>query len=221
MFLFYCSFLLLDSSALLSDPMLLIDRKDRAFAALAGRPPGRSYAETADQADEAIRSEGRAAGFLGRVSPHLRGHFPAINAGAMHGKGTLMPINLDNKHNNPMVARLVQNPHIRRMAAFASGRISHCSMFSIRIHEDLPQLLLLIMRQSYTTIINYILANCSTAICQILTDYFPPMSVFFRLRPSILDPTHGRTSIGTPRTSLMGGALFTPLAILIRPKAGI
>lgn len=103
--------------------MLLIDRQDRVFAALAGRPPGNSYADAARHADEAIRSEGAAAGLLGRVSPHLRGHFPAINAGAMHGKGTLMPINLNNKRNNPMIARLVNNPHIRRMAAFASGEI--------------------------------------------------------------------------------------------------
>lgn len=38
----------------------------------------------------------------------------------MHGKGTVNPINLSTKDNGPMVARLLKNPHVRRLAAFAS-----------------------------------------------------------------------------------------------------
>lgn len=98
----------------------MIDQKDRICVALVGRPNQQDYKDAALSLHETLLREGTAAGMTDRAIPHLRGHFPAINVGAMHGKGTVNPINLSTKDNDPMVARLLKNPHVRRLAAFAS-----------------------------------------------------------------------------------------------------
>lgn len=107
------------------DPILVVDEKDRVCVALVGRPKQEAYRAAALSVHEALLVEGVAAGLTERAVPHLRGRFPAINVGAMHGKGTTNPINLSTKGNEPMIARLLKNPHVRQLAAFAS-----CELFS-------------------------------------------------------------------------------------------
>ncbi len=65
-------------------------------------------------------SEGATTGLTERTVPHNRGRFPAINVGAMHAKGTINPINLSIKGKEATVARLLKNPHVWKLAAFAS-----------------------------------------------------------------------------------------------------
>lgn len=78
---------------------------------------------------ETLLKEGASAGLNNRTVPHLCGRFPAINVGAMHGKGTVNPIDLSTEGNSPIVVRLLKNPHVRRLAAFASCRRRFISFF--------------------------------------------------------------------------------------------
>ncbi len=89
-----------------------------------GRPKQDAYKASALSLHETLVAEGAATGLTERAVPHNRGHFPAINVGAMHGKGTINPINLSTKGKEAAVARLLKNPHVRKLAAFASCKFN-------------------------------------------------------------------------------------------------
>ncbi|KJA12746.1 hypothetical protein HYPSUDRAFT_210166 [Hypholoma sublateritium FD-334 SS-4] len=83
------------------DPILVVDEKDRVCLALVGRPKEECYWAAATSVHETLLAEGAAAGLTENAVLHLRGRFPALNVGAMHGKGTTNPINLSTKGNEP------------------------------------------------------------------------------------------------------------------------
>ncbi len=122
-------------SAKYSDPILVVDARNRVCVALAGRPDQEAYRVAAQSVHETLLAEGAAAGLPARTDPHLRGHFPAINCGAMHAKGTTNPINLSASGNKPMIARLLKNPHVRRLAAFASCELVFSHLYPVDRHE--------------------------------------------------------------------------------------
>jgi hypothetical protein len=52
---------------------------------------------------------------------HRRGLFAAINVGLSYGKGQSTPTWLHNNAYEGLVARLLANEHLNRLATFASG----------------------------------------------------------------------------------------------------
>ena len=89
-----------------------------------GRPKQNAYKASALSLHETLVAEGATTGLTERAAPHNRGHFPAINVGAMHGNGTVNPNNLSAKGQEATVARLLKNPHVRKLAAFASCKFN-------------------------------------------------------------------------------------------------
>ncbi|KAF7361039.1 hypothetical protein MSAN_01134400 [Mycena sanguinolenta] len=63
---------------------------------------------------------------------HRRGLFAAINVGLIFGKGSLAPSCLDNKQHTGLADRLCANPHIIRMANFASFAFA---LWAPRLHD--------------------------------------------------------------------------------------
>ena len=109
---------------LFRDPILVVDQQDRVCLALVGRPKQEDYKASALSVHETLLAERTTLGLTESATPSICGYFPAINVGAMHGKGTINPINLSTKGNEATVARLLKNPHVRKLAAFASCKFS-------------------------------------------------------------------------------------------------
>lgn len=99
----------------------IVDKKKRVVAVLAGQPKDAGYATATDAAFLSIIKEGDAASFHPKETHHRRGAFPAINVGVTHGKGTKSPVYLNNHQHGPMMDRLLADPNVQRLAAFASS----------------------------------------------------------------------------------------------------
>ncbi|KAG6809553.1 hypothetical protein H0H92_015830 [Tricholoma furcatifolium] len=99
----------------------LVCKDGRIFAVLAGQPNDPSYEESCRLATEAIMQEGRNATFTQSELNHKRGNFPAVNVGVTMGLGATYPTNLGH---SSMMDRLLNNPHIQRLAHFADGTCS-------------------------------------------------------------------------------------------------
>ncbi|KAF9472356.1 hypothetical protein BDN70DRAFT_818808 [Pholiota conissans] len=67
-----------------------------------------------------MESLGTGNGLSGRVEPHRRGHFPALNTGILHGIGTKTPVNLNTKKHTCVAEALLARSDVRRLAHFAS-----------------------------------------------------------------------------------------------------
>ncbi|KAJ7127600.1 hypothetical protein C8R43DRAFT_897392 [Mycena crocata] len=104
-----------------SDARPLVDAQGRIFAVLAGQPRDPSYAAAVARAYAAITHEGDAAHFPYDMRHHRRGLFAAINVGLFYCKGQSVPCWLRTRTYTDMVARLLANEDIRRMAVFASA----------------------------------------------------------------------------------------------------
>ncbi|KAJ7635424.1 hypothetical protein B0H17DRAFT_1149698 [Mycena rosella] len=69
----------------------------------------------------AFQAEAAAAKFpRSQYLHHRGGSFPALNVGMFHGKETCAPITLNNGIYNGLLVCLLANPHINRMAVYAS-----------------------------------------------------------------------------------------------------
>ncbi|KAJ7243702.1 hypothetical protein C8J57DRAFT_1083566 [Mycena rebaudengoi] len=99
----------------------LVDLQDRIFAVLVGQPCDEAYAQAARRVFDLIRREGNASAFPSSMSKHRRGPFPALNVGLSYGKGQRVPSFLDNGIYASMLARLVGDPDVKRMATSASA----------------------------------------------------------------------------------------------------
>lgn len=100
--------------------MVGVDSSKRICVAFVGRPDDRTYADCCSTAYALMEQAGKKAGLVEHVEPHRRGHFAALNVGATHGKGTMRPLNLNNKQYAPLVKELLATPELRRIASFAS-----------------------------------------------------------------------------------------------------
>ncbi|KAF8958201.1 hypothetical protein BDZ97DRAFT_1668818, partial [Flammula alnicola] len=107
-----------------STPILVVDSKGRVAAAFVGRPNDPSFVASSEAVYDAMEEEGETAGFQPKTAPHRRGHFTAVNVGVTHGQGTDHPVYLDNHQHTAMMGRLVSNPHVKRLAAFASASLA-------------------------------------------------------------------------------------------------
>ncbi|KAJ7790143.1 hypothetical protein B0H14DRAFT_2396692, partial [Mycena olivaceomarginata] len=102
----------------------LVDLHSRVFAVLVGQPCKHKYQASVRATYNRITAEGIAAGFPAHMRKHRRGLFAVINVSLTYGKGCATPSWLNNKEYcciSPLAERLLANPHINRMANFASG----------------------------------------------------------------------------------------------------
>ncbi|KAJ7814815.1 hypothetical protein B0H14DRAFT_3476705 [Mycena olivaceomarginata] len=99
----------------------LVDVHGRIFVVLAGQPRKQEYHASVRAAYDIITAQDIAAGFPVCMQKHRRGLFAAINVGLTYGKGCSFPSWIDNKQYDPIAQCLLADPHINRMANFASG----------------------------------------------------------------------------------------------------
>jgi len=114
-----------------SEARPLKDACGRHLTVLAGQPSDPSYADAANCTLDALLAEGEAAKFSPAQSDHKRGGFPAVNAGVLYGQGHTIPAVVDLGCHGPMVHRLLQNPHIQRIASYMSCRCSPHPLVSV------------------------------------------------------------------------------------------
>ncbi|KAJ7358529.1 hypothetical protein DFH08DRAFT_687585, partial [Mycena albidolilacea] len=128
----------------------LVDIHGRVFAVLVGQPRKQKYQASVHAAYDTIANEGIAAGLPAYMRKHRRGLFAAINVGLTYGMDCTIPCWLNNKNYNPLAGRLLADPHINKMANFASGAFAswaprlyqhyHNNDQKLRIkHPDLPR----------------------------------------------------------------------------------
>ncbi|KAH6894810.1 hypothetical protein BKA70DRAFT_1117427 [Coprinopsis sp. MPI-PUGE-AT-0042] len=102
----------------------IVDSKtDKVFAVLVAAPNDPTYRSACAKVAEVLESHGRSGKFTNEELHHKRGTFPAVNIGISYGQGSVKPGNLRNKDPR-MVAALLANVHIQRVAVFASYALS-------------------------------------------------------------------------------------------------
>ncbi|KAJ7669094.1 hypothetical protein B0H17DRAFT_896597, partial [Mycena rosella] len=82
------------------------------------------------------------------MAHHRRGGFVALNVGLTYGKGHRVPSRIDNSDHNPLLARLLANRDIERMATFASAAFGiwaptlykYYKKYDGALHAHLPHL---------------------------------------------------------------------------------
>ena len=104
-----------------SDLLLIIDGKDRIIGACVGPPDVAAWPEVQRAAFDKLNAERERAQFSSKEADHRRGQFPAVNIGISMGTGPSHPGVLKLGKHTEMVARLVADPNIIRMANHASG----------------------------------------------------------------------------------------------------
>ncbi|KAJ7066859.1 hypothetical protein B0H15DRAFT_958294 [Mycena belliarum] len=112
------------------DSRPIIDAQGRIIAVLAGRPDDPTYLAAADAVYSAMKMEASALHLPRTLFSKRRGAFPALNVGTYYGKGTRSATQLDNGVYDPLLARLLANPHLNRMAVYAScecASLTHAS----------------------------------------------------------------------------------------------
>ncbi|KAJ7159362.1 hypothetical protein C8R43DRAFT_882012 [Mycena crocata] len=110
----------------------LVDKSGRIFAVLAGQPRDPTYATAVARVFATVMQEGADARFSYEMRHHRRGLFAAINVGLSYGKGQTAPAWLQNGTYTAMIARLLRNQDVGRMATFASA--SFC-LWAPRLYE--------------------------------------------------------------------------------------
>ncbi|KAJ7603549.1 hypothetical protein DFH06DRAFT_1022157 [Mycena polygramma] len=119
------------SQASPSDPRPLVDSLGRIFAVLAGQPSDPSYTTSAAAAFAALKNAAAAAQFPADMRRHRRGLFAAINVGLSYGKGQSVPSWLHNKQYDGLADSLLADPHLNRMATYASAAFA---LWAPRLH---------------------------------------------------------------------------------------
>lgn len=107
---------------------------------LSGRPHDKSYVESATEMYRVMVVEGECAHFSPSESYHkTRGEYAAVNAGICYGIGHNEVKDLDLGRHEPMVNRLLNNPHVQRVASYMSGRLHQFSCFFPPHHSLIVQ----------------------------------------------------------------------------------
>lgn len=111
------------TAAFYRDLLLIFDAKDRVIGACVGPPDVVGWPAVHQAAFEKLNAEGERAHFTKGERVHRRGRFPAINVGISMGTGPSHPGNLQLGNHAKMVARLLADRNIIRMANHASGML--------------------------------------------------------------------------------------------------
>ncbi|PPQ96514.1 hypothetical protein CVT26_010430, partial [Gymnopilus dilepis] len=107
-------------------PRPVVDAQERVVAAFCGRMSDPRYLDSCKEVYELFTSVGEDPGLQEEASKNRRGFFPVINIGITHGKGTTRPVNLHETKDQPskyddLVQRILQSPHLNRIATFQSS----------------------------------------------------------------------------------------------------
>ncbi|KAH6884700.1 hypothetical protein BKA70DRAFT_1445725 [Coprinopsis sp. MPI-PUGE-AT-0042] len=94
----------------------------RIFMVLVSPPGDPSYQEACTKCFELLRDWSCKGTFTVDELQHRRGAFPAVNISTSYGQGSKRPGNLKNR-DEAMARDLLRNPHVQRIAAFASGEL--------------------------------------------------------------------------------------------------
>ncbi|KAJ7157520.1 hypothetical protein C8R43DRAFT_1125210 [Mycena crocata] len=106
------------------DSQPIVDARGRIVAVLAGQPRDETYAAAAAAAYSSLTKERASAHFPASLSKQPRGPFPALNVGLTYGKGQRVPSRLATGIHSALLQRLIGDPNIKRMAAYASAAFS-------------------------------------------------------------------------------------------------
>lgn len=98
-----------------------MDRAGKVLAVLVGQPQSLDYAESAREVYRAMSDAASLEKFKPDEKNHRRGDFPVLNLGVTFPLGGRSPTNLNAGGHERAAAELLQNPHVSRMATFASG----------------------------------------------------------------------------------------------------
>lgn len=100
----------------------LADSDGRVFGVLAGMPKDKGWAEVGAAAAKAIEEARLQVNIPPKLSNHCRGQFPALAVGISHGGGQTEPCVLQNYGNSPVLARLLNESSLKRIAGFTNSK---------------------------------------------------------------------------------------------------
>ncbi|KAF9527082.1 hypothetical protein CPB83DRAFT_429994 [Crepidotus variabilis] len=95
----------------------VLDSLKRVVVVLVGMPHGESYKASIRNAFKLMEKLGGSASFSDKETSHLRGHFPAINAGISLGPGGKIPTRVLVGSHEEMVQCLLDNKDVQRLAS--------------------------------------------------------------------------------------------------------
>lgn len=142
-----------------SKPCVLLDSEDRVIVVLAGQPSSEAdptwSPSVVKAAGDAMQDACSSNNFSEEQSNHRRGQYPAVSVGISFGGGQQLPGNLviTSLAHKAMVARLLSNTAIIRLATFASGE------FFIN-----------------TVMLSALMQNLCSGICYVVTQTLPTLS---------------------------------------------
>ncbi|KAG6834762.1 hypothetical protein H0H93_007570, partial [Arthromyces matolae] len=113
-------------------PVALVDRDDRVYAVLTGRPDDSTYVSAADEVFELLMHEGRVHDLPEVGDVHKRGNFPVFNVGYTYGNGGQEPSVRKNGKFDAMLERIMNNGHMQRLTSYASSTLQ---LWAPRLHE--------------------------------------------------------------------------------------
>jgi hypothetical protein len=102
----------------------------RVFAACIARPTHKDFDGILTGAYEAIEGAFKRTQFKDKELHHRRGDFAQVTTGVSYGVGRKAATNLKHKHHNRMVAELLQDINIQRLAQFSSGEPNYIGDWS-------------------------------------------------------------------------------------------
>ncbi|KAH7918686.1 hypothetical protein BV22DRAFT_993901, partial [Leucogyrophana mollusca] len=118
-------------------PHVIVDAEDRILAVLAGRPDDPTWDDVVEDATKALHEAGLAAKIPVKKRRHRRGEYPALAAGVSYGGGQTVPRNLKNSTcNEAVVARLLANKSIQRIAGFANSAFQFYSLKLFQFYAE-------------------------------------------------------------------------------------
>ncbi|KAG6814823.1 hypothetical protein H0H93_012110 [Arthromyces matolae] len=121
-------------------PVALVDKEDRVYAVLTGRPEDTSYVSAADRAFELLMREGRLHQLPEVADIHKRGTFPVFNVGYTYGNGGQEPSIRKNGNFEPMLERVINNVDVQRLLSYASALhriLATLQLWAPRLYEYL------------------------------------------------------------------------------------
>ncbi|KAF7345911.1 hypothetical protein MVEN_01613200 [Mycena venus] len=126
----------------------IVDIHGRIITVLVGQPSDPTYAQAATRAFELMEKERVIAHFKSAMANHRRGAFVALNVGLSYCKGQTVPCRLNNGEHAALLARLLADEDITRLATFASASFAlwapklhaYYDDYDRRLRQRLPHL---------------------------------------------------------------------------------
>jgi hypothetical protein len=100
----------------------------RVFAACIGRPEDKEFNDLLERVVQAIEEAEKSSTFAEKELHHRRGDFAQVATGVSYGVGRKVATNLKHKRHDKMIAELLRNDDVKRLAQFASGEVEQLSI---------------------------------------------------------------------------------------------